>query len=98
MILQPSEEAMTAALIREIMTGEQFKKDLEKQRELEAAKIASDYRKVGRRRGAKFVHLAEIPQREYLQMTHKYGIECFDDRGFVKDLQRLEPQLASNKI
>lgn len=98
MILQPSEEAMTAALIREIMTGEQFKQDLQRQRELEAARVAKDYRAVGRKRGAKFVHLAEIPQREYLQMAQKYGTECWDDRGFVKDFQRLEPQLASNKL
>ena len=42
MILQPSEEAMTHALIREIITGEQLKKDITRQREIEAAKIAKD--------------------------------------------------------
>jgi len=98
MILQPSEEAMTHALIREIITGEQLKKDITKQREIEAARIAKDYRDRGRRKGAKMTHLAEIPQREYLQMAQKYGVECWNDRGFIKDFQRLEPTMASNKI
>ena len=93
MILQPSEEAMTHALIREIITGEQLKKDITKQREMEAARIAKDYRDRGRRKGAKM-----IPQREYLQMAQKYGTECWNDRGFIKDFQRLEPTMASNKI
>jgi len=75
MILQPSEEAMTHALIREIITGEQLKKDITKQREIEAARIAKDYRDRGRRKG-----------------------ECWNDRGFIKDFQRLEPTMASNKI
>ena len=89
---------MTHALIRELITGEQFKKDLEKSREIEAAKIAQDYRKIGRRRGGKMTHLAEIPQREYLQMVQKYGNECWNDREFVADFQRHEPTMASNKI
>lgn len=89
---------MTHALIRELITGEQFKKACEKTREIEAAKIAQDYRKIGRRRGAKMVHLAEIPQREYLQMVQKYGNECWNDREFVADFQKHEPTMASNKI
>lgn len=89
---------MTAALIREIMTGEQLKNDLQAQREKEAARIAKDYRDRGRKRGMKMVHLAEIPQREYMQMIQKYGNECWSDTEFIKDFQKHEPQLASNKI
>jgi hypothetical protein len=44
------------------------------------------------------IHLAEIPQREYLQMAQKYGTECWDDREFVRDFQKNEPTMASNKI
>jgi len=99
MILKPSEEAMTHAFIREIITGEQLKNEITQQkREREAAQIAKEYRQIGRRKGAKMVHLAEIPQKEYLQMVQKYGAECWDDREFVRDFQKLEPQLASNKI
>lgn len=89
---------MTHALIREIITGEQLKKDISKQREIEAAKIAKDYRDRGRRKKDRMTHLAEIPQREYLQMAQKYGVECWNDRNFIKDFQRLEPTMASNKI
>ena len=31
-------------------------------------------------------------------MAQKYGVECWNDRGFIKDFQRLEPTMASNKI
>jgi hypothetical protein len=44
------------------------------------------------------IHLAEIPQREYLQMIHKYGDECWTDREFIRDFQKHEPTMASNKI
>lgn len=98
MIVKPSDEALTHALIRELTTGEQFKKACEKVRELEAAKTAKEYRDMGRRRGARMTHLAEIPQREYLQMVHKYGVECWNDREFVADFQKHEPTMASNKI
>jgi hypothetical protein len=99
MILQPSEEAMTHAFIREIITGEQLKSEItQKKREMEAAQVAKEYRNKGRRKGAKMIHLAEIPQREYLQMIHKYGDECWTDREFIRDFQKHEPTMASNKI
>jgi uncharacterized protein YxeA len=97
MILKASEEAMTDALIKELCSGRQFMESLQNKREIEAAKIAQDYRKIGRRKDAKFVHLMEIPQHEYLKMDQKYP-GCWDDREFVKDAQRLEPTMASNKI
>jgi len=99
MILQPSEEAMTHAFIREIITGEQLKSEItQKKREKEAAQVAKEYRDLGRRRGARVTHLAEIPQREYLQMIQKYGNECWSDTEFIRDFQKHEPTLASNKI
>ena len=96
-MIKASEEAMTDALIKELCSGRQFMESLQKRREIEAAQIAKDYRKIGRRKGAKFVHLAEIPQHEYLKMNHKYE-GCWDDREFISDFQRLEPTMASNKI
>lgn len=90
---------MTHAFLRELITGEQLKNEItQKKREREAAQIAKDYRDKGRTRKTKMVHLAEIPQREYLQMVQKYGIECWNDRGFIKDFQKYEPTMASNKI
>lgn len=90
---------MTHAFIREIITGEQLKSEItQRKREQEAAQIAKDYRNKGRKRGQKMVHLAEIPQREYLQMVQKYGVECWNDREFIQDFQKFEPTMASNKI
>ena len=39
-----------------------------------------------------------IPDHEYFLMCQKYGYEAFDDRGFVRDMQRLEPDLACHKV
>jgi len=99
MIIRPSEEAMTHAFIREIITGEQLKSEItQHKREKEAAQVAKEYRDRGRQKGARMTHLAEIPQREYLQMVQKYGEACWSDREFIRDFQKHEPTLASNKI
>jgi hypothetical protein len=95
MILQ-SEETMTAALVRELCTGRQLMDAMEKRREIEAAAIAAESRKHAA--GKNLRHIAEIPQREYLLMAQKYGVECWDDRGFVRDFQRLEPTMAVHKM
>ena len=89
---------MTNAFLRELLTGEQLKNELQAQRERSAAEIAKQYRDRGRRKGDTMMHVAEIPQREYLQMVQKYGVDCWDDPQFVRDFQRLEPTMASNKI
>jgi hypothetical protein len=93
-----SEEALTDALIKELCSGRQFLDSLQKYRERDAAQVAKAYRDRGTRRGDTLRHLAEIPQREYMQMVQKYGVECWNDRQFVKDFQRLEPTMASNKL
>jgi hypothetical protein len=98
MVLKASDEAMTDALIKELCSGRQFLDSLQKRREIEAAEVAKTYRQIGRQKGAKMVHLMEIPQREYLQIAQKYGEEAWRDREFIRDAQRLEPTMASNKI
>ena len=96
MLLKPSEEALTDALVRELCTGRQFLDSLQKYREADAASIAKEARKYAPKKGLR--HLAEIPQREYLQIAHKYGSECWEDREFVRDFQRLEPTMAVHKL
>jgi len=96
MLLKPSEEAMTAAVIRELCTGRQFLDSLQQYREADASEIAKESRKLAPKKNWR--HLAEIPQREYLQMLHKYGHECWEDKEFVRDFQRLEPTMAVHKI
>jgi Zn-dependent M32 family carboxypeptidase len=96
MILKASEEAMTAALINELCSGRQFLDSLQKYREHDAAELAKESRKHAPKKNWR--HLAEIPQREYLQMAQKYGHECWEDRDFVKDFQKYEPELAVHKL
>lgn len=96
MLLKASEEAMTAAVIRELCTGRQFLDSLQQYREADAATIAKESRKMAPKKNWR--HVAEIPQREYLQMVQKYGHECWEDREFVRDFQRLEPTMAVHKI
>lgn len=88
--------AMDDALVRELCTGRQFMDALSHRREIEAAAVAKQSRQMGA--GKNFRHLAEIPQREYLLMAQKYGVECWDDREFVRDFQRLEPTMAVHKM
>jgi hypothetical protein len=97
MILRQSEEAMNQALIKELCSGRQFLDSLQKYREASAAELAKESRKHAPKRGG-FRHVAEIPQREYLQIAQKYGSECWDDRGFVKDFQKLEPTMSVHKL
>lgn len=88
---------MDAALIRELCSGRAFVEQMARYRETQAAMIAAKDRQDVNRKST-FRKLAEIPQREYLLMAQKYGSECWDDREFVKDFQRLEPDLAVTKI
>jgi hypothetical protein len=96
MVLKPSQEALDAALIRELCTGRQFLDSLQKYREKSAAEIAKEARALTPNK--RFRHVAEIPQREYLQIAQKYGSECWEDREFVRDFQRLEPSMAVHKL
>lgn len=87
---------MNQALINELCSGRQFVEALGKRREIEAAKIAAQSRAQGANKN--FRHVAEIPQHEYLTMVNKYGVECWDDREFVRDFQRFEPEMAVHKM
>lgn len=42
--------------------------------------------------------IASIPSHEYFLIREKYGNDCWNDRGFVRDFQKLEPTLIANKI
>jgi len=92
-----TEAAMDAALIRELCSGRAFVEQMAKYRETQAAMIAyQDRQNINRKSTLR--KLAEIPQREYLLMAQKYGSECWDNREFVKDFQRHEPELAVEKM
>jgi hypothetical protein len=84
------------ALERELARGWNAKLALEKQREIEAAKEAEALR--GHRTIAGLGKcVLTLPQEEYEAIVAKYGYEAFSDRGFIRDMQRLEPQTRVHK-
>ena len=89
-----SEGEKLDALITEIRTGRVFMDSLQEHREMDAREEAQKYRDAGRRRSHKLKHLAEIPQREYMQLIHKYGNEEVESREFIRDYQKREPDMA----
>ena len=90
------EAALDDALIRELCTGRQLMDALEHKREIEAAAIATASRNT--KPGKHFRHVAEIPQKEFFDITNIFGPECWEDREFVRDFQRLEPTMAVHKL
>jgi hypothetical protein len=90
-----AEEEINAALVRELCSGRKFVESLEKRREIEAAAEARKMREVKSIAGKP---IGSIPQREYLLLAQKYGAECWDDRGFVRDFFKSQSHLKAGNI
>jgi hypothetical protein len=96
-IVRPSKEALDADVIRELLTGEEFRrKNNERKREQQA------YREAAEMKGHRTVAglgkcIACIPQMEFIAISAKYGNDCWDDKSFIKDFQRRFPHLAPNR-
>jgi hypothetical protein len=91
-----SDEAMDAALLRELCTGRKFMEAKQRARERACAQEAQAMR------GHKSVPglgkcVLNIPAHEFFLIREKYGDDAFSDRGFIRDFQRLEPHLAVHK-
>lgn len=88
---------MNSALINELCSGRMLMETQQKFRERASAREAFEAR------GQKSIPglgkmVASIPSHEYFLIREKYGNECWDDRGFIRDFQKLEPSMAANKI
>jgi hypothetical protein len=90
-----AEEEINAALVRELCSGRKFIESLEKRREIEASAEARKMREVKSIAGKP---VGSIPQREYLLLANKYGAECWDDRGFVRDFFKSQSHLKAGNI
>jgi hypothetical protein len=42
--------------------------------------------------------IGAIPQHEYFLLANKYGKECWDDRGFVRDFFKSQSHLRAGHI
>jgi len=91
MIYVPSEAEKHAALINELCSGRKLLDEMQHFREHDAAREAAAQRG-SKSVGALGKAVLSIPQREWFQMREKYGEEFWQDRGAIRDVQRLEPQ------
>ena len=95
--MQISEAEMNSALINELCSGRMLMETQQKFREKACAKEAFEARGHKSIKGLGKM-IASIPSHEYFLIREKYGNDCWDDRGFVRDFQKLEPTMAANKI
>ena len=97
-ILKPSQEALDNAVLREMRTGEMYRRKLnERKREQAAARDAQEMKGHRTVQGLGKCVLS-IPQQEYFTIAEKMGTaQCWKDKGFIRDVQRLHPHLAPNK-
>lgn len=78
------------ALERELTRGWNAKLALEKRRAIDAEKEALELRNHRTIQGLGKCVLT-LPQEDYEAIVSKYGYDAFSDRGFICDMQRLEP-------
>lgn len=96
MIIKPSEDEMTAAVIRELCSGRQLMETKQKFREIAAAQEADNLR--NKTNSALGKAVAVIPSHEYFLIRNKYGEDAWHDREFVRDFQKFHPELSPNAI
>jgi len=91
-----SNDAMDAALIRELCSGRMLMEAKQQFREVAAAKEAFDLR--GKSNAVLGKPIAVIPSHEFFLIREKYGDEAFKEKGFLRDFQKFHPELSPNKI
>ncbi len=89
------EDALTDALVKELCSGRMLKESLQNQREIEAAAEARAMKDAKSPLGKP---IGAIPQHEYFLLANKYGTECWDDRGFVRDFFKSQSHLRAGHI
>ena len=89
------DDAITDALVKELCSGRKFKEALQNKREIEAAAEARSMKDAKSILGKP---IGAIPQHEYFLLANKYGKECWDDRGFVRDFFKSQSHLRAGHI
>jgi hypothetical protein len=98
-LIQPvkwEDNALGRAVERELRSGLELKRQMEREREIVAAKEAEELRNQRTIKGlGKCV--ATIPHWEYYRMVQKYGHAEVHSRGFIRDFQKRFPHLSPAK-
>lgn len=92
----PSNDAIAQARQKLVNQSLAHENATQKAREAAAAKEAHALRGHTDRVMGKPV--ACIPEREFYRLTQKYGHENVHTKEFIRDLQRLEPDLCPNRV
>ena len=86
-----------AALMRELKTGLQLKKEMERAKEIEAAQQAKEL--VNQREVPGLGRcVGVIPEWEFFRMQQKYGPKEVHSKEFMKYFQKKFPHLSPNKL
>ena len=85
-----NEGEITAALEREIRSGEKMTQALQAHRLRKAARESSQHDR-HKTAGSLGKLALTIPQTEFFRIRQNYGEDCWNDKTFIKDYQRLVP-------
>ncbi len=96
MIAIPSRDSLTNDFYQEVRRGLEVQDSFSQMREAASARLAIIARDARTEAAGKIIGV--VPQQEYLELAQKYGVECWDDRGFVRDFLKNEPDLKSANI
>lgn len=92
-----SDAAMNQALINELCSGRQLMETKQQFRERACGEEAFAAR------GHKSIPMlgkmiASVPSHEYFLIREKYGNDCWNDPGFIRDFRKMEPSMACNNF
>lgn len=87
--------ALTDALVKELCSGRALKEAMQNKREIAASAEARAMKDAKSSLGKP---IGAIPQHEYFLLANKYGTECWDDRGFVRDFFKSQSHLRAGHI
>jgi len=87
--------ALTDALVKELCSGRALKEAMQNKREIAASAEARAMKDAKSSLGKP---IGAVPQHEYFLLANKYGTECWDDRGFVRDFFKSQSHLRAGHI
>jgi hypothetical protein len=90
-------EGTALVLAAELQKGWRYNRATTAARERAAAAEAKAMRE-NRKRGGSLRPVLCIDQQQYFEISAKYGYEAFADKGFIRDMQRLCPETAIEKV
>lgn len=96
-VIQFAEGELLDAVKNELISGRKFQDAKERARERTVAQEAFLSRGHKTIPGLGKLAIA-MPEDDYWDIIGKYGPECMQDRAFLKDLQRLEPQFKVHNL